>query len=79
MLLRLGGSSHESELSFNPERHLKFNLCLHERLKDRSESKFQSGMNVYIGRLHDSESTFHSGTSVRSGMKNEINSVRNEL
>ena len=29
--------------------------------------------------LHDSESTFHSGLSVQSGMKNEMNSIRNEL
>ena len=29
--------------------------------------------------LHDSESTFHSGSSVQSGMKNGMNSIRNEL
>ena len=26
------GSLHESELSFNPERHIKLNSCLHGRL-----------------------------------------------
>ena len=29
--------------------------------------------------LHDSESTFHFGSSVQSGMKNGMNSIRNEL
>ena len=29
---RLRGSLHESGLSFNPERHFEFNLCLHEGL-----------------------------------------------
>ena len=29
--------------------------------------------------LHDSESTFHSRSSVQSGMKNGMNSIRNEL
>ena len=30
-------------------------------------------------RLHDSESTYHSGSSVQSGMKNGMNSIRKEL
>ena len=29
--------------------------------------------------LHESESAFHSGSSVQSGMKNGMNSIRNEL
>ena len=29
--------------------------------------------------LHDSESTFHSGSSVNFRIKNEMNSIRNEL
>ena len=29
--------------------------------------------------LHDSESTDHSGSSVQSGMKNGMNSIRKEL
>ena len=29
--------------------------------------------------LHDSELTFHSGSSLQSGMKNGMNSIRNEL
>ena len=29
--------------------------------------------------LHDSELTFHSGSSVQFGMKNGMNSIRNEL
>ena len=35
--------------------------------------------NLYFGHLHDSESTFHSGSSVQSGMKYGMNSIRNEL
>ena len=46
------GSLHaiESGLSFNPERHFKFNSCLHETLsrglKDLAESKSHSGLKL---------------------------------
>ena len=128
------GSLHESGLSFNPERHLKLNSCLHGRsswgLKDHGEWKFHSELKlvsdsctdklIYLAILaliylntriklpifqtifisgimnvdfipsfiqewnfdrssHDSESTFHSGSSVQSGMKNGMHSFRNEL
>ena len=33
----------------------------------------------FDANLHDFESTFHSGSSVQSGMKNGMNSIRNEL
>ena len=129
----LGGSLHESGLSFDPERHFKLNSCLHGRLswglKDHGKCKSHSGlkrvsdsctnnlifpmilalihlntwiklpvfqtilisatMNVdsiprfieewnFDPSLHDSESTFHSGSSVQSGMKNGMscNSIR---
>ena len=47
---KLGGSLHESGLSFNPERHFKLNSCLHGRLswglKDHGEWKSHSGLKL---------------------------------
>ena len=46
--------------------------------KRRFNSEFHSRVE-FDPSLHDSESTFHSGSSVQSGMKNGINSIRKEL
>ena len=44
----------------------------------RIRIEFQSRTTLQSS-LHDSESIFHSGSSVQSGMKNGMNSIRNEL
>ena len=45
----------------------------------RFHSEFSCEERVKNPSLHDSESIFHSGSSVQSGMKNGMNSIRNEL
>ena len=41
--------------------------------------EFHPGVKFRSKSLHDSESTFHTGSSVQSGMKNGMNSIWNEL